>query len=120
MRYFELAKRLIVNSTHHQHRIAAILVKKNRVIGVGYNLLKTHPSSPHHYKSQHAEFRAIWGIHPADLKGADIYVYREHKSGTPALSKPCPSCQELIKKSGIKKIYYTDYSSFKEYTIDYQ
>lgn len=112
MRYFELAKRLIANSTHHQHHISAIVVKKNRIIGMGYNLLKTHPSSPHFYKSQHAEFRAIWGLDPADLKGADIYVYRQRRDGTPALAKPCTSCLDLIKRSQIKNIYYSDYDSY--------
>ena len=37
-----------------------------------------------------------------------IYTYRELKDGTIACSRPCPACMALIKKLGIKTIYYTD------------
>ena len=42
-----------------------------------------------------------------DLSNAAIYVYRVHKNGTLAMSRPCPSCMQLIKDVGIKRVFYT-------------
>jgi deoxycytidylate deaminase len=112
MRYFELAKRLTQSADHHQHRIGSVIVKKNRVISVGYNLLKTSPKSTHPYFSSHSEMRAIWGVSPEDLKGSTIYIFRQNREGFPARAYPCQYCLELIKASGIKRIYYTDYNSY--------
>lgn len=112
MRYFELAKRLIKFSDHGQHWIGSVIVQKNRVISMGYNSLKTSPKSKHPYKSIHSEMRAIWAANPDELKGASIYVFRQHRDGSLARSFPCQHCYNLIKESGIKRIYYTDYDSY--------
>lgn len=107
MRYFELAKRLTQFADHRQHKIGVVLIKKNRILSFGYNLLKTHRYANTKYKYIHAEFRAIWGVDPLDLNGATIYIFRQHRDGSPAMAKPCPSCLELIKSVGIKRICYS-------------
>ena len=106
-KYFEIAKRLSVNSDHHQHKIGAVVVKRNQIIGMGFNKMRTHPKSPHPYKSCHAEFCAVKNIKPELLKDAAIYVYRENRQGSTALAKPCPSCFSLLKSLLITHIYYT-------------
>jgi len=113
LRFFQLAKRLTEFSDHHQHSIGSVIVKKNRVISVGHNSLKTHTHSPHGFKSTHSEFKACWGANPKDLKGASIYVYRQRRDGSLALARPCSSCYSFIKSCGIKYVYYTDYDSYK-------
>ena len=113
LRYFELAKRLTSLSDHHQHSIGSVVVKKNKVISVGYNSLKTHTQSPHAFKSTHSEFKACWGVDPIDLKGASIYIYRQRRNGSLALARPCSSCYSFLKSVGIKYIYYTDYDTYK-------
>lgn len=113
LKFFELAKKLVKYSDHHQHNIGSVVVNKNKVISIGYNILKTHRHSPHPFKSSHSEFRAIWGVDPKELRGSSIYVYRQRKNGELGLAKPCESCYNLIKSVGIKTIYYTDYDGYK-------
>jgi len=42
-----------------------------------------------------------------DLKGCELYVYRETKDGTKALSRPCQYCWELISQVAIKDVHFT-------------
>lgn len=106
-KFFKLCKKLSTCSDHHQHRLGALVVNKDKILGVGFNSLRTHPKSPHEFKSVHAEFMAINSCDPETLKGATLYVYRENRSGNVVNSKPCVSCMTLILNSGIKRIYYT-------------
>jgi len=106
-KYFELAKRLSLKSDHYQFKIGSVLVKKNRIISTGFNSLKTHPRSPHKYKSVHSEFMCVLGISAYDLAGATIYVYRETKDGNKAMAKPCKYCDRMLEQCGVKTVYYT-------------
>lgn len=116
-RYFELARKLSLKS-NYCHKIGAVVVKKGKILGLGVNNpFKTHPKSTNPFKTVHAELDAILDCDPNELRGATIYVYREHKNGQPACSKPCPHCHELIMRCGIKKVCYTDYGSFKEFDL---
>lgn len=114
IKFFEIAKKLSKFSDHHQHKLGAVLTQKNRVVGIGFNKLKTNPKSTHLFKAHHAEFDAILNSEKYDLRGCDIYVYRETRNGDMAMSYPCASCYNLIKSKGIKNIYYTDLGIFKE------
>lgn len=106
-KFFKLCKKLSTCSDHHQHRLGALVCSKDKILGVGFNSLRTHPKSPHFFKSCHAEFMAIISCSPETLKGATLYVYRENRKGEVVNSKPCVSCMTLIQKVGIKKIYFT-------------
>jgi pyrimidine deaminase RibD-like protein len=52
----------------------------------------------------HAEERALEDID--DSLKADLYVFR-FDDGEIKNSKPCADCTKLIKKSGIRRVYYT-------------
>lgn len=117
LKYFELAKRLSEKSDHHTHHIGCVIVKKNVILGLGFNQMKSHPKSPHDWKMIHAELHAVLGLLPYELKGAEMYVYREHKNGTLAIAKPCSSCQKLIRTCGIKTVYYTDEGGYSSYDV---
>lgn len=107
MKFFQLAKQLAKKSLYH-HQIGAVVVKKNKPIGLGWNKPhKTHPLSSNAFKTVHAELDAILGLSREELRHADIYVYREYKSGSPATSRPCPHCKELLRSVGIKNVYFT-------------
>jgi deoxycytidylate deaminase len=114
MKFFKLAKVLSEKSSYC-HKLGAVVVKKNKVIGTGYNKPnKTHPKSNNSFKTVHAELDAILKVNAEELNGATIYVYRETKDGLPANAKCCKYCRELLKMVGIKKICYTSDKSFKE------
>lgn len=106
-KYFDLAQKLSLKSTHPKHQLGCVIVKKNEVIGLGFNKFKTHPKSPHPYQMIHAELDAMLGISREVLSGADVYVYRETKDGSQALAKPCAYCEAALKEVGIKNVYYT-------------
>jgi len=106
-KYFELAKRISTKSDHPKHHIGCVLVKKNKIISTGWNLMKTHPLSPRKFKSVHSEFYTILGVPVSDLKGAIMYLYRENRQGEYALAKPCKYCDRMLEDCGIKAVYYT-------------
>ncbi len=110
MRFFELAKEVSKLSNYHTHKLAAIIVKGNRIISLGVNDQKTHPKSDTRFQKLHAELAAIIRSR-ADLRGASIYVYRETRNGEIGCSFPCSSCYSAIRSSGIKRIFFTDYNN---------
>ncbi len=109
-RYFEIARKQSLLSTH-KTRVGACIVKKNKIISYGHNNpKKTHPLAIKYnkYKGICAEMDCIIGHNRTIFKGAIIYVYRELKNGTIANAKPCHACMDLIKDCKIKRIYYTN------------
>ena len=105
--YFKVAKQLSYKSDHRFHQHGSCIKKGKSVIGFGWNQLKTHRKAPSFFHSIHAEFHATLGLRPAELAGAEIYVYREHKNGNLANSKPCNNCLLMIRSLGIKKVWFT-------------
>lgn len=117
LRFFDLAKKLSIHSEHHQHRLGAVLTKKNRIIGMGFNKNKTHTLSPHPYKHLHAEISALLASSREELIGSHAYVYRETKQGILANARPCMSCFNALKEAGVSKIYYTNDAGYHEEVI---
>lgn len=88
----------------------AVVVKGGSVISVGINKNRNHPTvvSSEHIKthcSVHAEVDALRKV--KNPKGSTIYVARVNKRGQDRLSRPCDRCNDLIKKSGVRKVVYT-------------
>lgn len=115
LKYFTLAQQMAANASHSMKH-GAVLVKKGKVISVGFNKVKTHPKSPHPFNQIHAEVDAIFNSR-TNLKGTELYIYRETKDGLPAMSKPCAHCQKLINSVGIKRIYYSIPNGYKGETL---
>jgi deoxycytidylate deaminase len=89
-------------------KIGAALVKRGKILAVGHNSKKTHPrfGSKKEFMTMHAEGNLLYNAEKLgiDTKGCTIIVYRRNWLN----SKPCESCQKLIKKSGISKVIYTN------------
>jgi deoxycytidylate deaminase len=108
-------------------KIAAAVVKRNRIVGIGINSYKTHPMqklyTDHPDKIYlHAEVAAIqdalrrlnnhwWSWDTKDLLvGYSLYVVRvkQSKAGwTYGLAKPCKVCQPHIENVGIQTVKFT-------------
>jgi dCMP deaminase len=116
IRFFDLAKKVSKLSNHTRHQLGAVIVRGSKVVSVGINNIKTHPKSPHPYKSLHCEMSAIL-LAKQDLTGCEIYVYREVKTGAPAMSRPCVYCMPFIQDTGITQIHYTVNSGYKTESI---
>ena len=116
-KFFDLAKKMSVHSTHPQFNIGCVIVKGNRVISLGTNKLKTHTRANNTYQQLHAEIVAILAADRHDLKGCNAYTYRAHKDGTLAIAKPCVHCQMALAEAGIAKAYFTIDGGHQEMTI---
>lgn len=107
-RLIDIAKRLANNSDHHKYKLGCIVFKKSRILGLGFNQLKTDPKSPHTWKHIHSEFAAIKNVPLEELKNSSVLVYMERVSnGSVGVAKPCPCCENMLRKVGVKQIYYT-------------
>ena len=129
VKFFDIAKNIAKLSSFDRVKIGAIVVLKQKIISVGYNSYKTHPIQMYYNRYRdipndanhtlHAEVQALLNVPKGiDLSHASLYTYREHIiTHSLAKSRPCPSCIEMIKKMGIKKIYYTTDDGFCEETL---
>ena len=99
-----------------QHRHGAVIVYRNKVVAFGYNRMIWNNRNC--FYARHAEVDALkdFFIRKLDkriLKDCTMYVIRIGKASMDyptKLSKPCKNCYNYIKKSGIKKVYFsTDY-----------
>ena len=105
------ARELAINNGRTYH-LVAILWRKGSVVRMGENTDKTHPRFKRQYldgtwaSHMHAEMNVLRFAKPGDV----IEVMRFTKCGHHmTMAKPCAVCQAELKKSGIKKVRYTDW-----------
>ena len=118
-RSFFNAAKSVSELSDHRHKLGCVVVLGHRIISSGRNSkTKCHKVQAMMDKAMfgceslgpvHAEVDALLPLirKKVDLSRASIYVYREHKDGSPALAHPCSRCMKLIKECGIKRIHYT-------------
>ena len=128
--YFNAARAVSEMSDFEKHHIGCVVVYGHRIISSGCNIMKTHPLQKELNKERfdgdtnhflHAETSALLPlINRKDInwKDVQVYIYREWKDGTKAISKPWPGCRKLIKSLGIKKINYTTDNGYIQETFD--
>jgi tRNA(Arg) A34 adenosine deaminase TadA len=97
-----------VNNSH-----IAFLVKKNKIIKIGWNRKRTHPEiskHPYHdgYVGTHAELDVILKSGLEDLNDHSMIVLRVDRKGRLANSKPCPGCLSLLKSYNVDEVFYSD------------
>jgi deoxycytidylate deaminase len=89
-------------------KLGAVVVKRGKVLGFGYNNSKTHPKfgSKDNFKTMHAEGSALYCAKKLgnNVAGATMIVYRRNG----LISKPCNSCEKMLKDAGIAKVIYTN------------
>ena len=98
-------------------RIAALVVLKNKIIGIGFNHLRSHPFQLKFARNKesiffHAEVHAIKQAlrSHSDLSNTTLYVARArkvHGNWEYGISKPCEGCQSCIDSYGIKRVVCT-------------
>jgi deoxycytidylate deaminase len=62
----------------------------------------------HNRDTRHAEVNALNKLWPNKRKGTTVISVRYTRSGYMACAKPCPKCEEYLRKSGVKTVYYSD------------
>lgn len=111
-RFFTLAEKLAEKSDHPSSRHGAVIVRKNRILSVGFNRLKTHSRSNHPFKTIHAEFSAILSSGLENLSGCELYIVRKRTNGVLANSKPCTFCEKMLRLLQVDTVYYSTESNF--------
>ncbi|MBI4029121.1 MAG: hypothetical protein HY376_02040 [Candidatus Blackburnbacteria bacterium] len=111
-----MAKREAKRSNMKYRHGAVIYDKHGRIIAYGHNymyskqitLMVTKKLNVLRVWSVHSEMDALRKLTSSQLR-QDLYlfVYREYKDGTPALSRPCDDCFGVIDRFGIKHVDYT-------------
>jgi len=90
--------------------LVSLITKGSKILSIGYNEFGTHPIAIKTRQiSVHSEMDAINRLGYSENDKLTLYVYRHRKTGA-GLARPCGACMELIKKSNIKKIIYTNSS----------
>ena len=117
--YFRAAQAVSTLSDFKRVNVGAVLIYKHRIASSSCNSQRTHPLQQKLNKERfeeetpaklHAEVRCLLPLlGNKDIKWRDceLYVYREYKKGGLAMSRPCQSCQKLIKDLGIRIVHYT-------------
>ena len=120
IKYFNVAKTVARTSEYPRIKIGSCIVKKNKILGVGINMVKSHPTQKIYNKNRgidinriynniHAELDAILKVaNKKDLEGASIYLYRENSTGEIRMCRPCSACMALLQKYHLRYIYYTN------------
>ena len=94
------------------YHVAAVLKRKSRIVKIGENTSKTHPRFKRQYSDgswashMHAEMNVLRFAQPGDTIEVVRFRKCDHKM---TMAKPCEICMSEIKKSGIKKVRYTNW-----------
>ena len=120
-RLVEFARALKTKKQSGEKHHVAFLLKKSRVICVGWNNYNkshnvrrfgkfvSHKFTHDVYRPcVHAEISAItrWG--QEDLRGYDMAVIRIDNNDNANMSKPCINCGRILDAMGVRKIFYSD------------
>jgi pyrimidine deaminase RibD-like protein len=82
---------------HKAHRHATMITRGGAVVAFGTNHDETH-----------AEVAALNNLWPDQRPGTRAISIRLRRSGTLGMAKPCPECQEYMRKNGVKSVMYTN------------
>lgn len=98
----------VANKSTHKFKLGAIICnRRGKVVAHGYNDPRKGSTKwgSGKFMTLHAEGAALMMASKLniDVSGMTMYIFRENGN----TSKPCPSCQALLHKAKIKKVYYS-------------
>lgn len=126
-KFFSKARKAAEFSDFHKIHLGCVAVYQGSIIGIGYNVNKTHPIQKYYNKYRstgykpstlppklHAEISCLNSIRHLDINFSKVklYIYRIRYDQDYGLSRPCPSCMAAIKDLGIRDIYYSTNDGF--------
>ena len=102
---------LIAMKSNQRAKYAAIIIHRNRVVGIGYNYLISNSSNVSQqiyetYKhSIHAERNAIMNVKDKTILSSSKIIIVRLLDGNIVQAKPCEMCKNLLDKHKLCKIY---------------
>lgn len=120
----EISKSLLDFNSDKRCQHFSFILYKNRVISIGNNSKKTHPSNlknrktslrtgedfsdQKHICSEFSAINKLKNMTNIDTKKCVLVNLRYNRNGEIALSKPCMSCENLLKYFSFKRVIWTD------------
>lgn len=118
MHYFKAAQ-TAASQSDFKVQVGCVAVYKGSVIATGCSQEKTSPVMAkynyhrhfldHNFVSHklHAEISALCKIKYLDIDFSKVILYIWRGKYTPQISRPCPACMAMVRKMGIKHVYYS-------------
>ena len=104
-------------SQFYAHRVGAALFDGPRLVTLGFNRHKSHPDSS--CFTQHAEFDSLKRVKWKKTANLVMYVARLTRTDKISLARPCLQCQDVLLRTGIKKVFFTNYyGEMEEFTLE--
>lgn len=102
------ATRAAKKSKHTRVKMGAAVVINGKILGSGFNQIKTHPKATNAYKLIHAEHAAIIACKGVPA-GAMLYVVRLKgpKGFVFGLARPCKHCRDYMEHLGIQTVVFS-------------
>lgn len=94
----EAAKSSILKDDDRNFRVGSVAIRGDGKLVRAYNGAPKFPTPEHH-----SEGRLCRKLD----RGATVFVARVTKDGKWNMSKPCENCMRAMRRSYVKKIYYT-------------
>jgi len=91
--------------SHYKQHMGAVVVYRGKIVGRGFN--KVLSTGCPRLDGKHAELEALNNTTAKYRKGSTVYVCRLTQGGKIAMAKPCSSCHTIMKKMGIKYVWYS-------------
>lgn len=107
-RWLNTALRVARKSEFWPYKMGCIVVKSGRIVGSGVNKHSIAETKDPRYnlgRGIHAELAAVLSACKS-LDGADAYIAGWTRGNNILCSKPCDLCEQLLKESGIRNVYY--------------
>lgn len=125
LRFITKALETSLESDNGKVRIGAVITDGNYLVSKACNVKRTH-TLQHKYNLRsgrscpapklHAEMHALIKSRDYDLTGCTIYIGRYLQNGTLGNCKPCSSCTQALRDSGIKRVVFTTEEGVVEYS----
>lgn len=116
-RFLNIAKQVSFLGDH-KHKHGSVIVYKGICKSTGYNQkYKSHPMLKNftEFPTIHSEVASILKCKDKSiLKDCILVNYRQTKDGIKANSRPCFTCQKIMKVYGIKRVIYTVRDGYRE------
>jgi len=97
--------------SNYKYMLGAVIVKRGQIVGRGYNSVCYTGKNRPFNNGIHAEISAINDTRASDREDAVVYVARYRKCGSLGCAKPCDACEKVLRKLGIKTVWYSDYGN---------
>ena len=99
----------------YKQRLGAVVIYKGKIVGKGFN--KVMGTGKIRTDGFHAEIEAINNSPAVYRKNSIVYVCRVNKSGDIVMAKPCHACETILRKLGVKYVWYSQSGEWKKMVL---